>query len=148
MTEVAEDPFDRWFAPSLNRKMLRGFMKRSDAHGLAYFLAWPALICCIGYLVHLSTSTWVLMPVMVLHGAILSFSCAASHECAHGVMVYASAAESFRIGGANLTGNLNTPGCQNALALLGIYLASVDGAQRFVATGRPRTAGLRMTKRF
>lgn len=36
------------------------------------------------------------------------------------VMLYASAAEGFRIGGANPTGNLDTPGCQNALSILGI----------------------------
>ena len=36
------------------------------------------------------------------------------------VMIYASAAEGFRIGGSNPTGNLNTLGCQNALGILGI----------------------------
>lgn len=36
------------------------------------------------------------------------------------VMLYASAAEGFRIGGANPTGNLDTPGCQNALSILGV----------------------------
>ena len=36
------------------------------------------------------------------------------------VMIYASAAEGFRIGGANPAGNLSTTGCQNALNQLGI----------------------------
>ena len=36
------------------------------------------------------------------------------------VMLYASAAEGFRIGGANPAGNLSTAGCQNALNKLGI----------------------------
>ena len=84
MAEVAEDPFDRWFSPSIDRKKLRGLMKRDDAHGIAFFLAWLGLVCCSGYLVYISRSAWTLVPAMVLHGAILSFSYAASHECAHG----------------------------------------------------------------
>ena len=44
MTEFAEDPFDRWFAPSVDRKKLRGLMKRNDVHGLAFFLAWLGLV--------------------------------------------------------------------------------------------------------
>jgi fatty acid desaturase len=84
MTEVAEDPFDRWFAPSVDRKTLRGLMKRNDAHGLAFFLAWLVLVCCSGYLVYISERAWTLVPAMVLLGTILSFSYAASHECAHG----------------------------------------------------------------
>ena len=84
MTEVAEDPFDRWFAPSVDRKTLRGLMKRNDAHGLAFFFAWLGLVCCSGYLVYISERAWTLVPAMVLHGTILSFSYAASHECAHG----------------------------------------------------------------
>ena len=84
MTEVAEDPFDRWYAPSIDRKKLRGLMKRNDVHGLAFFLAWLGLVCCSGYLVFISESAWALVPAMAVHGAILSFSYAASHECAHG----------------------------------------------------------------
>jgi len=84
MKEVAEDPFDRWFTPSVDRKRLRGLMKRDDAHGLAFFLAWLGLVFCSGYLVYISASDWTLVLAMVVHGAVLSFSYAASHECAHG----------------------------------------------------------------
>ena len=84
MTEVAEDPFDRWFAPSVDRKTLRGLMKRNDANGLTFFLDWLGLVCCTGYVVSISGSGWFLVPAMVVHGAILSFAYAASHECAHG----------------------------------------------------------------
>lgn len=59
-------------------------MKRSDWHGLAYFFAWVALSIASGIGVYLSQGTALLWPAMLLHGVVLGFSYAASHECAHG----------------------------------------------------------------
>jgi fatty acid desaturase len=79
-----EDPFAVWYAPQLEFNVLRGLMRRTDQHGLARFGAWLMLCGLSGTLVVMTLHSWWLVPAMILHGCALSFSYAASHECAHG----------------------------------------------------------------
>jgi fatty acid desaturase len=83
-TAGPDDPFDVWYAPQLEHSVLRGFMRRTDLHGLARFSAWIVLCGLSGWLVVVTLHSWWLVPAMFLHGCALSFSYAASHECAHG----------------------------------------------------------------
>lgn len=84
MKENADDPFDSWFAPTMDRKDLRRLMRRSDSHGLAYFGTWMILVSFSGWLIYSSASALTLVPAIFVHGAVMGFSYAASHECAHG----------------------------------------------------------------
>jgi fatty acid desaturase len=83
-TGLPDDPFDAWFAPSLDPNVLRGLMRRTNGHGLLTLGAWIALCVATGYLVVASRHSWWVLPAMLLYGGVLSFAYAASHECAHG----------------------------------------------------------------
>lgn len=73
-----------FFVPEIGKRELKSLCRRSDAGGLIYFLGW--LVGCVvsGTWVVLSMHTLWLLPALLVHGAMLSFSYAASHECAHG----------------------------------------------------------------
>ena len=79
-----DDPFDVWFAPELDFSVLRSLMRRTDLHGLTRFAAWIALCVASAWLVIATAGSWWIVPAMFVHGCALSFSYAASHECAHG----------------------------------------------------------------
>ncbi|HEY1725369.1 MAG TPA: fatty acid desaturase [Steroidobacteraceae bacterium] len=79
-----DDPFDVWYAPGLDQASVRALMRRTDRHGLLRTGAWLLLCCATGALVVISLHSWWLLPAMIVHGCALSFSYAASHECAHG----------------------------------------------------------------
>src|SRR5471032_1611654 len=79
-----EDPFDVWYAPEIEQREVRALMRRTDLHGLTRFAAWILLCFATGSLVVLTLHSWWLIPAMFVHGCALSFSYAASHECAHG----------------------------------------------------------------
>ncbi|MFI4866135.1 MAG: fatty acid desaturase [Steroidobacterales bacterium] len=83
-TAAPEDPFDVWYAPQLDYAVLRTLMRRTDKHGLTRFAAWIVLCGATGFLVVATLHSWWLIPAMFVHGCALSFSYAASHECAHG----------------------------------------------------------------
>jgi len=79
-----DDPFDVWFAPSIDPKRLRTLMRRDDLHGILFFLAW-LILCAAGVtLVVMTRATAWLWATMLLYGILLCFAYAASHECAHG----------------------------------------------------------------
>jgi fatty acid desaturase len=59
-------------------------MRRTDLHGLTRLVAWIVLCGVTGFLVVVTLHSWWLIPAMFVHGCALSFSYAASHECAHG----------------------------------------------------------------
>jgi fatty acid desaturase len=83
-TATPEDPFDAWYAPQLEYSVLRTLMRRTDLHGLTRLAAWIVLCGATGLLVVVTLHSWWLIPAMFMHGCALSFSYAASHECAHG----------------------------------------------------------------
>lgn len=79
-----DDPFDAWFAPSLDPGTLRGLMRRTNLHGLLTLGAWIVACVATASLVIVSRHTWWVLPAMILYGGVLSFAYAASHECSHG----------------------------------------------------------------
>jgi len=83
-TAAPDDPFAIWYAPQLDYSVLRVLMRRTDLHGLTRFAAWIVLCGLTGFLVVVTLHSWWLIPAMFVHGCALSFSYAASHECAHG----------------------------------------------------------------
>ncbi|HVW69106.1 MAG TPA: fatty acid desaturase [Steroidobacteraceae bacterium] len=82
--EGIDDPFAVWFAPQVNQDLIRRLMRRTNLRALATVGVWLLLCVLTGALVVLSVHTLWVIPAMLLYGAILGFSYAASHECAHG----------------------------------------------------------------
>lgn len=68
----------------LDRSVVQALCRRSDTKGLIYFLGWLALTIGAGFLLHLSLGSLLVVPAMMLYGAILVFSYPMSHETAHG----------------------------------------------------------------
>lgn len=69
----------------LDRRELKRLMRRTDAHGLAYFFGWLATLLVLGYGLHLSLGTWWVVPAMLVYGTVLGVGAySISHECAHG----------------------------------------------------------------
>jgi fatty acid desaturase len=81
---LPDDPFEAWFAPAVDRGVLSGLMRRTNAHALMTLGAWIVLCSATAYLVVLTRHTALVVPAMMVYGAVLTFAYAASHECAHG----------------------------------------------------------------
>ena len=82
--DLADDPFDAWYAPLIDRGRLRGLMRRTNSHGLLNFGFWLLLCIGTGFIVAVTRhSPWVWLA-MLLYGGVLCFAYAVSHECAHG----------------------------------------------------------------
>jgi fatty acid desaturase len=73
-----------WWSPSLERAAVQKLLARRDLPGLLYFCTWLMALTGTTLLLAAAWGTWAVLPVLFLHGAVLSFSYAASHECAHG----------------------------------------------------------------
>jgi fatty acid desaturase len=73
-----------WYSPRIDRKVLRGFMQRSDGPALQNFGLWLALLAGSGTATVLAWGTWWLVPALLLYGTIWSSSDARWHECGHG----------------------------------------------------------------
>jgi fatty acid desaturase len=73
-----------WWAPRLERVRVQQLLRKRDLPGVFLFLAWLAVLACTTWaLASVWGSAWV-VPVLVIHGAVLSFAYAISHEGAHG----------------------------------------------------------------
>jgi fatty acid desaturase len=72
-----------WWSPQLDESSLRSLMERRDAPGVVFFGAWLAAVCGTTWALYWSWQSWWVIPALLIHGAVLSFSYAASHECAH-----------------------------------------------------------------
>ena len=83
-SEFLDDAFEAWYAPTIERDVLRGLMRRTDRHALVNLGLWLALCAATGAGVVLVRHTLWLWPAMLLYGSVLCFAYAASHECAHG----------------------------------------------------------------
>jgi fatty acid desaturase len=73
-----------WWEPRIDRAVLKGLMKRSDAPGLQFLAIWAALLLLAGVGIHFSRDTLWLVPAVIVYGVVLGFAYAPSHECAHG----------------------------------------------------------------
>lgn len=82
--DLGDDRSDAWFAPTIDRGVLRGLMRRTDRHGLLTLGLWLLLSVATGAVVAFTRHTLWVWPAMLLYGSVLCFSYAASHECAHG----------------------------------------------------------------
>lgn len=83
-TDLTDDPFESWFAPSIERETLRGLMLRTNIHALLTLGFWLLLCVATGYVVVLTRHSFWLWPAMLVYGGVLCFAYAASHESAHG----------------------------------------------------------------
>jgi fatty acid desaturase len=82
--DLCDDPFDAWFAPTIDRGVLKGLMRRTNTHGLLTLGFWLLLCVATGAAVVFTRHTLWVWAAMVLYGGVLCFAYAASHECAHG----------------------------------------------------------------
>lgn len=73
-----------WWTPPLERAAVQTLLARRDLPGLLYFFSWLAALTGTTFWLAAVWGTWAVVPVLFVHGAVLSFSYAASHECAHG----------------------------------------------------------------
>lgn len=73
-----------WWSPQIERKELLQLLRKRDLPGLAFFGAWLLALAGTTLLIWAAWATWWVVPAVVLHGAVLSFAYAASHEGAHG----------------------------------------------------------------
>jgi len=73
-----------WWAPNIERAPLSRLLRKRDVPGLLFFSAWLILTGVTTWLLATTWGTAWMAPALVLHGAVLSFAYAASHEGAHG----------------------------------------------------------------
>lgn len=76
-------PLD-WWSPRLERATVKQLLVRKDLPGIAVFLAWVLLVALSTWLLSLAWGSLWVVPALLLQGALLAFSYAASHEGAHG----------------------------------------------------------------
>jgi len=70
---------------SLERKLTKQLMQRSDRPGLIWLAQWILLLVATGYLLYLSEGTAWFIPMLIVYGSVISVPAyALSHECAHG----------------------------------------------------------------
>ena len=65
------------------RQRYRAFVQRRDLPGLLFLAAHLATLGATGWLVHLASGSWWLLPAMTLHGVVLVHLFAPLHECTH-----------------------------------------------------------------
>jgi len=73
-----------WWEPRIDRAVLKGLMKRSDAPGLGFLAVWAVLLVAAGVGIHFAQGSYWIVPAVVAYGIVLGFAYAPSHECAHG----------------------------------------------------------------
>lgn len=73
-----------FYRPELNKRELKELSRRNDANGLWNFFTWLTVCMLSGAGVIYCINTPFLVIALLLHGVMLSFSYAASHESAHG----------------------------------------------------------------
>ncbi len=70
---------------SLERKLAKQLMRRSDQPGLIWLAQWIALLLASAYLLYLSESSAWFIPMLFVYGTAIAVPAyALSHECAHG----------------------------------------------------------------
>jgi fatty acid desaturase len=73
-----------WWAPKLERATVQRLLRKRDLPGVLFFMVWLAIVAATTWLLAIVWGSLWVLPVLVLHGAVLSFAYAASHEGAHG----------------------------------------------------------------
>jgi fatty acid desaturase len=73
-----------WWTPKLERARVQQLLRKRDLPGVLFLLAWFALLAITTWALWASWGTLWVIPVLFVHGTILSFAYAISHEGAHG----------------------------------------------------------------
>jgi fatty acid desaturase len=72
---------------SLDRKVLKSLMRRSDGIPLLRLAVCVSLLCALGALYAASFGTWWFIPTLIMFGGATSLCVySLSHECAHGTV--------------------------------------------------------------
>lgn len=68
----------------VDRKTVKRLSKRTDRNGLLRLAGHLGVLSSTGFLVWLALGSWFLLPALLLHGAVMAFLFAPTHECSHG----------------------------------------------------------------
>jgi fatty acid desaturase len=82
--DVAPPRPQNWWAPKLERPRVQQLLRRRDLPGLVFLLVWFALLALTTWALWAAWATAWVVPALVVHGIVLSFAYAISHEGAHG----------------------------------------------------------------
>ena len=74
----------KWWSPKIDRATVQRLLVRRDAPGVVHICAWLVAVATTTWLLFEAWGGWLVVPVLVVHGIVLGFSYAASHETAHG----------------------------------------------------------------
>lgn len=74
----------KWWSPEVDHATLHRLMSRRDLLGIVFFLAWLAATAATTWALFEVWGRWLVLPVLLMHGIVIGFSYAASHEAAHG----------------------------------------------------------------
>ncbi len=69
---------------AVDRKTVKVLSKRTDRDGLIRLFGHLGVLGLIGALLWLALGTWLLVPALLLHGAVMALLFAPAHECSHG----------------------------------------------------------------
>jgi len=74
----------KWWSPELDRATVQRLMVRRDLPGVVHVVAWLAAVVMTTWALFEAWGHWMIVPVLLVHGTVIGFSYAASHEAAHG----------------------------------------------------------------
>ena len=80
----AEPRPGKWWSPEVDRATVQRLLVRRDVPGILHIGAWLAAVAATAWVLFETWGQWLVVPVLLVHGAVLGFSYAASHEAAHG----------------------------------------------------------------
>ncbi|MDC7234471.1 MAG: fatty acid desaturase [Spirochaetales bacterium] len=75
-----------WYTPEIDRKELKGLMKKDNYHALYMVGLWVLLLGATGYLAFMSLGTAWVIPAFFLYGVLYSACDARWHESSHGTV--------------------------------------------------------------
>lgn len=75
-----------WYATPLDRKLLKGFVQRSDARAAANFALWFGLLGAAGALAYAGWGSWWALPAFLVYGIVYSSCDSRWHELSHGTV--------------------------------------------------------------
>lgn len=73
-----------WHKCEIDRRHLKGVMRRTDLHGLIRFGSYILLLSGSGILAYMTLGSWWMVPAFLLYGFIWSFANIIGHETSHG----------------------------------------------------------------
>ena len=74
---------ETWWSPRIERAVLKGLMRRTDAHGLAFLAGWALLLVACGLAIHATRGTFWVALAVVAYGFVLGDSVAVTGWVKH-----------------------------------------------------------------